>query len=362
VAKPSGLWTPVVDAHNNKTWYGGTLVNYTLSEREKKDQYDESTDDFSKLLGRVFNVSPKKVNYVLDQWSGFIGDFGLPLITDKYKSDNPIEYLTNPIVKRFTTDAVSNNDLYDTYNDMFTEVKKQAATDGSYYGAEQYFYSQSKEINSIWTQIHEVQRYKSLSQEEKDALQQKYMSYGSLDTYKVRQQIIRDMRKAINGIQRNTIENYDYIIDASSKYPITDDMTFSQKKTQTFKMNNDLFGSEYALQTYGGDTWDNAQLANTCGIDFESYAQYFANTVDLRADKDENGNTISGTLKKKKWEALSSMNLSEGQRAFLFAMEYKISQKTNYYDSKALQKALNDYINSLPLSNEEKKYLKDNLK
>lgn len=362
VAKPSGLWTPVVDAYNNKTWYGGTLVNYTLAQREKKDQYDESTDDFSKFLGRVFNVSPKKVNYVLDQWSGFIGDFAMPIVTDKYKSDNPLDYLAAPFKSRFTTDPTTNNDLYDTYNDMFTEVKKKAATDGSYYGAEQYFYSQSKEINSIWTQIHEVQRYKSLSQEEKDALQQKYMSYGSLDTYKVRQQIIRDMRKAINGIQRNTIENYDYIIDASSKYPITDDMTFSQKKTQTFKMNNDLFGSEYALQTYGGDTWDNAQLANTCGIDFESYAEYFANTVDLRADKDENGNTISGTLKKKKWEALSSMNLSEGQRAFLFAMEYKISQKTNYYDSKALQKALNDYINTLPLSTEEKKYLKDNLK
>lgn len=362
VAKPSGLWTPVVDAYNNKTWYGGTLVNSTLAQRDAKDQYDESTDDVSKYLGGIFNVSPKKISYVLDQWSGFIGDFAMPIVTDKYKSDNPLDYLAAPFRSRFTTDPTTNNDLYDTYNDMFTEVKKKAATDGSYYGAEQYFYSQSKEMNSIWTQIHEVQRYKTLSQEEKDALQQKYMSYGSLDTYKVRQQIIRDMRKAINGIQRNTIENYDYIIDASSKYPITDDMTFSQKKTQTFKMNNDLFGSEYALQTYGGDTWDNAQLANTCGIDFESYAQYFANTVDLKADKDENGNTISGTLKKKKWEALSSMNLSEGQRAFLFAMEYKISQKTNYYDSKALQKALNDYINSLPLSTEEKKYLKDNLK
>lgn len=361
VAKPSGLWTPLVDAHNNKTWYGGTIVNSTLAEREKKDQYDESTDWLSKKLGGLFNVSPKKVNYVLDQWTGFVGDFFMPIGTPKYASNNPLDYAVAPLKSRFTTDAVTNNDLYDTYNDMFTEVKKQASTDGSYYGAEQYFYSQSKEINSIWTQLHEVQRYKSLSQEEKDALQQKYMVYGNLNSYKVRQQIIRDMRKTINGIQRNAIENYDYIINASSKYPITEDMNYSEKKVQTFKMNNDLFGGEYALNQYGGDTWDDAVLANTCGISFDTYAQYISNTADLHADKDDDGKTISGSLKKKKWEALQNMNLSEGERAFIFAMEYSITQKTNYYDSKALQKALNDYIDSLPLSKEEKKYLKENL-
>lgn len=361
VAEPSGLWTPIVDAYNNKTWYGGTLVNQTLSERETKDQYDETTDDFSKILGRVFNISPKKVNYVLDQWSGFVGDFVLPMITDKYKSDNPLDYAVAPFRQRFTTDPVTNNDLYDTYNGMFTDVKKKAATDGGYYGAEQYFYSQSKEINSIWTQIHDVQRYKSLSESEKEALQQKYMSYGSLDTYKVRQQIIRDMRKAINGIQRNTIENYDYIISASQKYPITDDMNFTEKKLATFKMNSDIFGGEYALRQYGGDTWDDAQLANTCGISFDTYAQYLTSTAGMKADKDANGKTISGSLKKKKWEALSSMNLSDGERAFIFSMEYKITQKTSYYDTEALQKALQDYIDSLNLTDEEKKYLKKEL-
>ena len=36
---------------------------------------------FSKAVGKALGISPKKLNYVLDQYSGVLGDFLLPVLT-----------------------------------------------------------------------------------------------------------------------------------------------------------------------------------------------------------------------------------------------------------------------------------------
>ena len=70
------------------TWYGGNIESDRLQNYRPEDRYDEKTDELSKAIGKLFKVSPKKVNYLLDQYTGVIGDLLLPLITPATKSSH----------------------------------------------------------------------------------------------------------------------------------------------------------------------------------------------------------------------------------------------------------------------------------
>ena len=63
-----------------RTWYGGDIENQRLQSYAPGQRYDSSTDVFSKAVGGALGISPKKLNYVLDQYSGVVGDFLLPLL------------------------------------------------------------------------------------------------------------------------------------------------------------------------------------------------------------------------------------------------------------------------------------------
>lgn len=51
---------PLVQAKNNKSWFGGDIVNTRLQKLPVAEQFDESTDKLSKWLGEKLNLSPKK--------------------------------------------------------------------------------------------------------------------------------------------------------------------------------------------------------------------------------------------------------------------------------------------------------------
>ena len=92
---------PITQAIKNETWYGGDIVPQRLQDELAKNQFDETTDAFSKWLGSKINVSPKKINYVLDQYSGGIGDIILPLSTKQAEQ--------NPISAKFTVNSIMSN-------------------------------------------------------------------------------------------------------------------------------------------------------------------------------------------------------------------------------------------------------------
>ena len=69
---------------------------------------------FSKAVGKALGISPKKLNYVLDQYSGVLGDFLLPVLTPQAER--------GMFEKAFTVDAMSSNrvsgDFYDKANEL----------------------------------------------------------------------------------------------------------------------------------------------------------------------------------------------------------------------------------------------------
>lgn len=98
---------------------------------------------------------------------------------------------------------------------------------------------------------------------------------------------------------------------------------------------------------YGTD--DNFPYYAAAGLPVDDYLSIKGYTATLKADKDENGKSISGSKKEKLTEFLESSGMSEEQKLFFFGQNYKISGKE--------AQAVRDYIGGLNASDEVKEKL-----
>lgn len=155
------VFAPIGAVASNKTWYGSDLVSSRLQKELPKNQYDETTDEFSKWIGNNLNVSPKKVNYLLDQYSGGIGDVLLPMITPQAKE--------NVVVDKFTTDSVLKNKnvskFYDTLDKQTQIANDSFATDKDRLQLK-YLNEKSQDIGKLYKEKRDIQM-SNISQAEK---------------------------------------------------------------------------------------------------------------------------------------------------------------------------------------------------
>lgn len=146
------ILAPISDVMANKTWYGSDLVSSRLQKELPKNQYDETTDEFSKMIGEKLNVSPKQVNYLIDQYSGGIGDVILPMITPQAKK--------NVVVDKFTTDSVLKNKnvsaFYETLDKQTQIANDTFATDEDTVQL-MYLNSVSKEMSDLYKEKRNIQ-------------------------------------------------------------------------------------------------------------------------------------------------------------------------------------------------------------
>lgn len=76
----STIFSPISDAMNNKTWYGGEIVPGSLQNVSALYQYDEDTSQLARFASssiyKLFGgqVSPMKIDYVLQQYGGALYD------------------------------------------------------------------------------------------------------------------------------------------------------------------------------------------------------------------------------------------------------------------------------------------------
>jgi len=102
-------------------------INMLNDKRSKYLQYDETTSELSKWLGEEASklpgmeqgLSPKQIDYLIDSYSGIIGDILLPATT---KGENPIE---NVMTKPFAADTVYNNELQNTFYEDFDKATRE---------------------------------------------------------------------------------------------------------------------------------------------------------------------------------------------------------------------------------------------
>lgn len=185
----NNILSPITNVKENKSWSGNKIVNDSMAKRPEAEQFNEKTDEFSKWLGKKLNYSPMKINYLLDQYSGVVGDVTLPAITARSSSST-----SNPIIAsakdKFTLDAVNSNKSVGTFYDVKDEIEKQKNSikstpiDGA---KNSYMTSQSIALSDLYKKQKEIQN-SDLSKKEK---------------YKQ----AREIQKEINEFAKETVKN-----------------------------------------------------------------------------------------------------------------------------------------------------------
>ena len=217
----NNIISPLVDVARNESWSGNKIVSDSKSNKEHPDEeYNEKTDEFSKWLGKQLNASPMKINYLIDQYSGGVGDVVLPTITPKTtsKTTNPIE---QAFASKFTTDPVYSNKnvsiFYDTKEKYENEKKSVKGTqmDKLKYS---YLNSQGLKISDLYKEQSKIQSDNSLSNKEK-------------------YEKAREIQKQINELAKKSVKDIDNIQD-NKYYAIVGDNIYYLKDnddgTQSF--------------------------------------------------------------------------------------------------------------------------------
>lgn len=312
------VFAPIIQVANNKTWYGEDLVPTRLQDNPVELQYDESTDMFSRWLGETFGVSPYKVNYLLDQYSGGLGDVFLPMMTPEAESgdDKFIDKLFAPVKSKFTTDSVMNNqnvsDFYEKSEELTIQANKTNATDEDIL-RNKYMNSVKAEMNELYAEKREIQ------------------NSNLPDSEKYRQ--VREKQKEINNLSKNALSEYD-------NARIYDN--YAQVGDRHYRIN----GSGDWTKINDKQLAKQERMTTALNINGSDYWRYNDEIYDIKADKDSNGESISGSRKKKVLNYINNLELDEVQKAILFKMEYPSYDDHNY--------AIINYVNNLNLSYEDK--------
>lgn len=294
----NNIFAGITAMSTNKNWYGGDIVSSYMEEKPDYLQYDESTDAFSIWLGKITRhgkngiegLSPKKVNYLIDQYSGFIGDWVLPALSKK--ADVPA------VVKAFVVDSVRQNRLGSDFYDALDEAKQvketefaTAADDATY----SYLYKQSKAASEITKQLKEI--YNSGEKTRKEKMSE-----------------ARDLLELRNEIYRNALLTVCTYEETAKSIDSADSDVVKREA------NRKAFGAEYALKTYNKDVGEKAAEYVAQGVTYDQYyAAYFA-TRGITGDKDENGKTITNSASRKKKEAIDKAvpNATTKQKHLLY--------------------------------------------
>lgn len=380
------ILAPIIQVKNNKTWYGTDLVSSRLQKELPENQYDEKTDNFSKWLGKQIKVSPKKINYLIDQYSGGIGDIILPMITPQAKQ--------NVFVDKFTTDSVLKNKnvskFYETLEKQTQIANDNFATDEDELQLK-YLNSISKDMSDLYKEKRQVQM-SNISNKEKT-------------------QKVREIQEKINQLAEKGLINYkngsqnknsskigdeEYYKNSNGEWTILTDEeknkntnisteTYSDYKQKVYNKKNEkvsngelkksqdlkpkdkiqiLLDSKYSekekkaiYENYIKSSNDTEyDIMKQTGINFEQYLKY--KQQDFESDKKDDGTTtgktVSGSKKTKVYDYINNMNIEYNQKLVLLGTQYTLTSSE--------KSKLANYINELNIKKGEKLKIYEKLK
>ena len=374
----NNIFSPLIQAFGNKNgeaWYGGDLVPSRLQDLPAAEQYDESTDSFSIWLGDLLNVSPYKINYVLDQYSGVIGDLALPYLTKEAETSGIIA----PLKDKFTTNSTLNNQNASDFYDLKDELQKQSnsskATD-----EDKLKYKYINYINSQTSELYKQKRkVQNSSLSDKDKMSK---------IEEIQSQINDLTETGINNYENvETFENYGKV--ANVEFYLNSENEWERVKEEeqrdlkelrlTSEEKNAYFKAKVESGIIGNDdnkdsTVKRQEISNVIlntGFDDEKiaylYSKYYSSEETLEdmmtlkipikeyikldsqeftTDYDSNGKAITNSKKNKIINYVNSLNLSIPQKAILIKSQY------SSYDS--YNKQIVNYVNSQNLSKFDK--------
>lgn len=313
----SSLIAPIKQAINNETWYGGDLVPTRLQNLPNAEQYDETTDSISIWLGKMLNISPYKINYVLDQYAGAIGDYTLPYLTQAAESgsDSFTGKLLAPIKDKFTVDSSLKNqnisDFYSLSEELTKKSNSSSATDEDIL-KNKYINSVKSEISKLYAKKREIQ------------------SSSLKDSEKYNQS--KEVQNEINELSEKALDNYSKV-ELYDNYAIINDKEY-------YKNNND----EWTKIDTTNAKYKTAKLITR----YNDYLLYDNKIKELKKQYNSSNSRKIAIIK-----YVNSLDLTIPQKAMLIKMNY--TSYSNYNNQ------IINYINEQDISIDEKKEILEEL-
>lgn len=372
--------SPIIQAMKNTTWYGEDLVPQRLQDKPKEEQYDETTDSLSKWIGENLKVSPYKVNYLLDQYLGGVGDIILPKLT-KQAENNVLE-------DKFTTDSVMKSrypgEFFVKSDELKINSNSSKATDEDTLKYK-YISGISSDMSNLYKQKREIQ--------------------NSNATDKVKKQQLKEVQKQINSMAKEALENVDKVTINKNSATIGTQQYYKDTKGRWKKVTDEDKIEGVSLNTYtdyktkleetkqkkidSGELKENQQLSDSekikillssnysqkekaaiyeksilssqdetypalkklftnKGLNINNYLEYKSQKFEANKKDDGTvkGKSVSGTKKKKVYNYVNKMDISYTQKLVLLGTQYKLSNTE--------RNTLANYINNSDLSYDEK--------
>jgi len=327
------------------TWYGEDLVPTRLQSKPVAEQYDETTDEFSKWLGEKLNLSPIKINNLIDQNTGVIGDLLLPMMTAeaKTKNDNPI---AAGIEDKFTADVVFDNkystDFYSVKEDLAKKSNSYEATDKDILKTK-YMNSKQAQMNDIYAEIRDVQN-------------------SDLDK-KTKYAKVRDLREQLNDIAETSLSRYNKV-NIESSYAKVGEIEFRKNDSGEWQKitSKQLEKQNEATNTLGvnaNNYWENKEeydyaIENPTKYEvisqIDTYDNYIKYKDDIANIKEQYKGYSTAQRKAAVQNYIENLNLSVPKKIMLEKM-------AGGYSIKSYEDYMFQYIESLPMSAKEKQEL-----
>ena len=322
---------PIVQAATNKTWYGEDLVPKRLQDVPASEQYDETIDSISKWLGENTGISPYKINYVLNQYTGFIGDMFIPALTPEAErgNDSFAGNLIAPLTDQFTADKTIKNqntsDFFSKADELKVNANSQSATDEDILKSK-YMSAVNSEMSDLYKQKREIQ------------------NLPLKDSAKYSQ--VRSIQEKINELAKNALKSYNNV-SIDNGYATVGDKHYrlengvwtkiSDKQLERQQEVTSELGispSEYWSKTeisyfpnidgeyeYAYDNPEKYAVAKSVG-GYEAYKSYKKDLYGIKSDKDTNGKSISGSRKEKVIDYINNLDADYETKLILFKSEY----------------------------------------
>ena len=374
----NNIFSPLIQAfgnENGEAWYGGDLVPSRLQDLPAAEQYDESTDSFSIWLGDLLNVSPYKINYVLDQYSGVIGDLALPYLTKEAETSGIIA----PLKDKFTTNSTLNNQNASDFYDLKDELQKQSnsskATDEDKlkYKYINYINSQTSELykqkrevqNSSLSDKDKMSKIEEIQSQINDLTETGINNYENVETFenygKVAnvefylnsenewERVKEEEQEELDKLKLDVEDKNTYFDLKEKSSVITSDKTKESTKKHNeianlmlkANLKDDQLAYLYSKYYSSEETLEDMM---TLKIPIKEYIKL--DSQEFTTDYDSNGKAITNSKKNKIINYVNSLNLSIPQKAILIKSQY------SSYDS--YNKQIVNYVNSQNLSRFDK--------
>lgn len=125
----STVFDPLISMKTNINWYGSRIVPSRMDGWDPSTQYTEETPDAFVGLGRATGVSPLKLQYLAEQYTGFLGQMLIPALSKDRNTGElgGVKAAVSAARKRLTSDPLVSNDIVGSFYDgsnLITEVSK----------------------------------------------------------------------------------------------------------------------------------------------------------------------------------------------------------------------------------------------